>query len=104
MGANLSAMSFPAVFCFYAFRFGVRSEKVVLSMLSAFMCGFFSILLGSILVALALALTGESFFYVAKVIVIAHIPVMIIEGIIVAACVKFLKKVKPEILEVINDN
>ena len=104
LGVNLSAMSFPAVFCFYAFRFGIRSEKVGLSMLCAFMCGFFSILLGSVLVAVALAFTGESFFNAAKVIVLAHIPVMIIEGIIVAACVKFLKKVKPEILEVIYDD
>ncbi|MBW2143932.1 MAG: cobalt transporter CbiM [Deltaproteobacteria bacterium] len=103
LGVNISVMSFPAVLCFYAFRRGVRNENAGLSMLSSFMCGFCSVLLGSILVALALAFTGESFINAAKVIVIAHIPVMIIEGIIVAACVKFLKKVKPEILEVIYD-
>ena len=104
LGVNMSIMSYPAVVCFYAFRLGVRNEKVGLSMLSAFMCGFCSVLLGSILVALALAFTGESFVGAAKVIVIAHLPVMVIEGIIVAACVKFLKKVKPEILEVIYDD
>ncbi len=104
LGVNMSVMSFPAVACFYAFRLGVRSEKVGLSMPCAFLCGFCGVLMGSILVALALAFTGESFIHAAKVIVVAHLPVMIIEGIIVAACVKFLKKVKPEILEVIYED
>ena len=72
-----------------------------LSSVFAFSCGFVSVLLSSILVAFALVFTGESFLGVAKVIVAAHLPIMVIEGIIVAACVKFLKKVKPEILEVI---
>ena len=37
---------------------------------------------------------------VSKLVVIAHFPVMIIEGIMTAFCVVFLKKVKPEILGV----
>jgi len=104
LGVNVSIMAFPAVFCFYAFRAGVRSKKPGVSMLSAFMCGLFSVLLSSILVALALVITGEAFINAAKVIIIAHLPIMIAEGTIVAACVKFLKKVKPEILEVIYDD
>jgi cobalt/nickel transport system permease protein len=101
LGANTVIMAFPAVVCFYIFRPGVRSSKNGLSMSSAFLCGFVSVLLGSILAALALVFTGESFGGAAKVMVAAHLPIMVIEGIIVAACVKFLKKVKPEILEVI---
>jgi len=104
LGVNMSVMAFPAVLCFYVFKLGVRSEKVAFSMLSAFMCGFCSVFMGGILLAFALAFTGESFINAAKIIVIAHLPVMIIEGLIVAACVKFLKKVKPEILEVIYDD
>jgi cobalt/nickel transport system permease protein len=101
LGANTVIMAFPAVVCFYIFRPGVRSRKNGLSMSSAFLCGFVSVLLGSILAALALVFTGESFLGAAKIMVAAHLPIMVIEGIIVAACVKFLKKVKPEILEVI---
>jgi cobalt/nickel transport system permease protein len=101
LGANTVIMAFPAVVCFYIFRPGVRSSKNGLSMSSAFLCGFVSVLLGSILAALALVFTGESFLGVAKIMVAAHFPIMVIEGIIVAACVKFLKKVKPEILEII---
>jgi len=104
LGVNVSAMAFPAVICFFLFRKGVKSETLLISVSSAFMCGFCSILIGSILVASALVFTGESFIHAAKVIVIAHLPIMVIEGLIVTACVRFLRKVKPEILEVIYDD
>ncbi|MBC8430314.1 MAG: energy-coupling factor ABC transporter permease, partial [Desulfobacterales bacterium] len=35
----------------------------------------------------------------AKLLVAAHLPVMLIEGFLTVACVIFLKKVKPELLE-----
>ncbi len=72
-----------------------------MAMLSAFICGFMSVLISSLLVALALAFTGRAFLTLAMAIVVAHLPVMVIEGILTAVCVKFLKKVKPKILEVI---
>jgi cobalt/nickel transport system permease protein len=37
---------------------------------------------------------------VAKVIAVTHIPIMAIEGVVTAFCLIFLRKVKPEILEV----
>ncbi len=101
LGVNTVVMALPAVACFYMFRAGVRNENAAICLFSAFLCGFISVLLGSVLVALALVFTGEAFLAAAKVIVIAHVPIMIIEGIISAACIRFLKKVKPEILEVI---
>jgi cobalt/nickel transport system permease protein len=42
--------------------------------------------------------TEENFLEVAGLVVTAHLPVMVIEGIITAFCVAFLKKVKPELL------
>jgi cobalt/nickel transport system permease protein len=101
LGVNTVVMSLPAVICFLAFRAGVRSDSHSVSMASAFMCGFGSVLMGSFLAALALVFTGGHFLTVAKVIVVAHLPVMVIEGIIAVVFVRFLKKVKPEILEVI---
>lgn len=101
LGVNTVVMALPAVACFYMFRAGVRNKNTAICLFSAFLCGFISVLLGSVLVAFALVFTGEAFLAAAKVIVIAHVPIMIIEGIISAACIRFLKKVKPEILEVI---
>jgi cobalt/nickel transport system permease protein len=45
-----------------------------------------------------LVFTDENFLEVSGIIVAAHVPVMIIEGIITAICVTFLRKVKPEML------
>jgi cobalt/nickel transport system permease protein len=47
---------------------------------------------------LALIFTEENFFEVAAIVIAAHIPVMIIEGIVTALCVAFLKKVQPTML------
>jgi cobalt/nickel transport system permease protein len=94
-------MALPAVVCFYAFRTGVRSKKLAVSMSASFLCGFGAVFLSSLMVALSLVFTGEAFFVVAKLLVIAHLPIMAVEGLITAFCVKFLKKVKPELLEVV---
>ena len=101
LGVNTVVMSLPAVICFFVFRAGALSKKSGVSMATAFLCGFVAVLMGSLLVAVALAFTGKSFVSAAKVIVLAHLPVMVIEGFITAGCVKFLKRVRPEVLEVI---
>jgi len=46
----------------------------------------------------ALLTTGEAFFAVAGAVLLAHIPIMIIEGFVVGACAEFLNRVKPDIL------
>jgi len=57
-----------------------------------------AVCLGGIIVGLALMFTEEKFFEVAAAVVAAHLPVMIIEGIVTALCVAFLKKVQPSML------
>jgi cobalt/nickel transport system permease protein len=100
LGVNTVTMGLPAVLCYLVFRKGVMSEQPKVSMVSSFCCGAGAVFVAGILVALALMSTGKSFSAAAKLIVIAHLPVMAIEGIITMLCVKFLKKVKPEVLEV----
>ena len=101
LGVNTVVMALPAIICYLVLRPGIRSENRTISTVSAFLCGAGGVLLSSLLVALALVFTGEFFLGAAKVIVVAHIPVMAIEGLFTALCLRFLKKVKPEILEVI---
>ena len=76
---------------------------MTLSIATSFLCGSVSVLLGSLMLAASLALTGDHFLVVAKIAVIAHIPVMVIEGLIAALCVRFLRRVKPEVLEVVYE-
>ena len=55
--------------------------------------------MSGIMVGLALIFTEENFLKVSYLVVAAHLPVMIIEGLITAFCVAFLRKVQPEMLE-----
>jgi len=103
LGVNSLNMALPAVICFLLFSGGVKSQKPELSAIASFMCGFCAVFLGSLMVAVSLYTSGEHFLTVAKLVVIAHLPVMLIEGLITMFCVRFIKKVKPEILEVVYE-
>ena len=97
LGVNTVIMAVPAVFCYLIFgRYVHRSSRA--AAIAAFACGFIALFLSSLLLGLSLIFTEENFIKVSGIIVAAHIPVMIIEGIITAACVTFLRKVKPEML------
>ena len=98
LGVNTVTMAAPAVICFYVFRPLLRRGGV-LAMVAAFACGASAIIMSGLLVAVALLLTGEGFLQVAGMVLVAHIPVMIIEGIITLFVFLFLKKVNPEMLE-----
>jgi len=98
LGVNTVIMALPAVVCFYLFRPWLRRQGTV-SAVAAFLCGFMAILLSGLLVAVALIGTGEAFWQVAKLALLSHIPVMIIEGVITLFIFLFIKKVRPEMLE-----
>jgi cobalt/nickel transport system permease protein len=98
LGVNTVIMALPAVVCFYLFRPFLRCQGTVAAV-AAFGCGFMGILLGGLLIAVALLGTGQAFLKVAELAVLAHIPLMIIEGIITLLVFLFLKKVRPEMLE-----
>ena len=98
LGVNTVTMAAPAVICFYAYR-GLLRRQGTVAAVAAFACGATAILLSGLLVAAALITTGQAFFQVAKLVLLAHIPVMLIEGIITLFIFLFLTKVRPEMLE-----
>ena len=97
LGANTIIMALPAVICFYLFAPLMHKNQRIL-LLGGFGCGFCAVFFSALLVGLALMFTEEKFLSVATLVVTAHIPVMIIEGIVTAFCVAFLKKVQPAML------
>lgn len=97
LGVNTIIMALPAVICSYAFGPLIHKKNPV-AMIAAFACGSMAVLLGAVLVGLALMFTEKNFFEVSAIVVAAHLPVMIIEGIVTALCLAFLKKVQPELL------
>jgi cobalt/nickel transport system permease protein len=102
LGVNTMTMALPAVACYYLFGWliAIRPGNTILA---GFICGFLAVLMSALLLAATLVFTGESFGAIAKLVVLAHAPVMVIEGIVTAFCIGFLKKVRPEMLPFLND-
>ena len=97
LGVNTVIMAGPAVICYCVCGpFVLKSPPVAVT--AAFVAGAGSVFLAGILVGVSLVFTGENFLEVAGLVVAAHLPVMVIEGIVTVFCVAFLKKVKPELL------
>jgi cobalt/nickel transport system permease protein len=100
LGINTLVMATPAVISYLFFSPLSRKANFSIVAVAGFLAGVSGIAFGVLFIAFALISTGESFTNVAKVIAIAHLPIMAIEGVVTAFCLVFLKKVKPEILEV----
>ena len=94
LGVNTVIMALPAVVCHYIFRTIIRLKPGAL-LPAAFITGSLAVLLAGIVAALALISASENFIEAAVLLASAHLPVMIIEGIITAFCIGFLKKVQP---------
>jgi cobalt/nickel transport system permease protein len=98
LGVNTVIMAAPAVLSFHLFApFAARSGAM--RPLAAFLCGALAVAAGAILLGLFLALNGEPFREAALFAVAAHIPVMLVEGLITMSAVAFLLKIKPELLQ-----
>jgi cobalt/nickel transport system permease protein len=99
LGVNTAIMALPALGCYYLCRnwiaLGGGKAKI-----AAFAGGFLSILFSSLLMALALVGSDTGFIKMAGMVVLAQLPLMVIEGLITMFTVLFLRKVQPEFLSV----
>lgn len=97
LGVNTVIMALPAVVVYHLFSPLIRKGPAV-ALGAAFGCGALSVLLSAVIMAASLIFTQESFLEVSYAVIAANIPVMIIEGIIAAFCVSFLRRVRPSLL------
>ena len=98
LGLNTCIMALPAVAAHYVLRM-LRVDPASPSMpLVAGGLGAFAIVLASILMAAILGTAGDAFTAVAWSVLAAHVPIVILEGMVTAAVVGFLQKVCPELL------
>ena len=97
LGVNTIIMALPAVICCLAFG-PLLHKNATLALVATFACGFLSVFLSAIILGLALLFTEENFLEVSMIVIAAHIPVMIVEGMITAICVAFIRKVQPSML------
>jgi cobalt/nickel transport system permease protein len=98
LGVNTILMALPAVLCYVAFSPFLFSRRPLVAPAAAFGCGFLSVFLAGVIASLSLMFTEENFWSVAALVLAAHVPVMVIEGLVTALCVAFLKKVQPSML------
>ena len=99
IGVNSVMMGLPALLAYKIFdihkRFHFKLNVAVFGTLAG-ACGIF---LASLILALLLITTGSEFIGVAKLALLMHLPVIIIEAILTGFIALFLMKVKPDLLE-----
>ena len=98
LGVNTFNMAFPAVVGYYLFARLTAGQRQSVALVAACLCGALVILGSGVLIGVSLVFTGEAFWEVAQLTVAAHLPVMLIEGLLTGFCILFLRKVKPALL------
>lgn len=98
LGINGLLMGLPALAAYGIFRLGDRVSHGNKTALFGFLAGAAAAALTGLILALLLTTTGEAFLPVAKLALFAHLPLMVVEGLVTAASVSFLARVKPEML------
>ena len=98
LGVNVVIMGAPGLCAYYLFNRPARSLPEGRVFWVGFAAGALAIVVGGVLLAGALITTGEEFTMVAGVVLAAHVPVMVVEGLVTGAAIAFLRKVRPETL------
>ena len=81
LGVNTFNMALPAVLVAYSFR-PLLARTGRLQRLAAFCCGALGVAGAGLFTALSLALTNEGFFQAATLLFVAHVPIMVVEGLV----------------------
>lgn len=98
LGANTLMMGVPAFLCGLLFQ-GIRGKTVLSHGIAGAICGGLGTALAATILAGFLTTAGEDFFGVAKLALVAHVPVFLIEAGVCAFAMIFLFRVKPELLD-----
>ena len=99
LGVNTMNMAVPAVIIGALARPVFQINSGLFAMVMAAIAGAGAIVLSAAMVAGSLALSGDSFIAVSKLIFFAHIPIAIAEGILSVLIISFLLRTKPEIIK-----
>ncbi len=98
LGVNVTVMAGPGVACHYLFRSLCSAPNQKLAFAAGFGAGFLGIALGCLVLSLSLYLSAQSFLHAAELLILAHLPVMVIEGLITGSVVVFLNKARPDLI------
>lgn len=97
LGVNTVNMALPAVLGYYLFRLFLTGNKGARFISGSFLTGFLGVFLGSLSMGVALYLSGRHFVSTIQLILAAHVPLAILEGLIAVFVLSFLRRAKPEL-------
>lgn len=99
LGVNTASMGSAAVAAWYIFQFFKNhfSSQYALRT-GSFVAGFLGVGIAALLTAVALAFTNEGFMAAAIALLLAHLPIMIAEGLISMIVVDFLMRFRPALI------
>ena len=98
LGANALMMGLPALACGWFFQKYKGCTQLRQAIIGG-LAGALGTVLAAIILAALLVTGGEDFFGIAKIALLAHVPVIIIEGVVSAFTIGFLARVKPALLQ-----
>ncbi len=98
IGINAIMMGTPALLAYKIFNLRNKFNFKRCEFIFGALAGGSAVFFATLILALALVTTGSEFVGVAKYVALAHLPVIIIEGIMTGFIASYLMKVKPEIL------
>lgn len=96
LGLNAACMGYGAILAWKLFctLLGLRQDRNGLR-LAAFAAGFLGVGLAALFTAAALALSDGSFWLAARLLFLAHLPVMLVEGLITMFTAELIYRVEP---------
>lgn len=97
LGINTLNIALPAVLAYMVFGRIVAGGSLAAAAIAGGLGGALAIVLTTLMVALSLALSGDEFVAAAKLVFFAHIPIMVVEGLLTGAAVFLARKVKPDL-------
>ncbi len=104
LGVNTFNIALPAVLVWYLCRPGIiRSKTPKGAAIWGGIGGALSVALTTLMVAGSLALSGEAFWLAAKATLVAHIPIIVVEGFVTAAAMMLISRVRPDFLHQLED-
>lgn len=96
LGVNVVNIALPGILMGYLCRQQVIHASPKTAAIWGGIAGGGAILLTAILVALSLAMSGDEFIPAAKLVIVSHMPVLVIEALLTGAAVLLIRRVRPE--------
>lgn len=97
LGVNVATMGAGGILAHYLCRVCCRLPHYG-PLLGGFLGGAAGVLAAGLLTATALALSGEAFLPAARLVLLAHLPIMLAEGCLTLFVINFLARVRPGML------